>query len=239
MRSAQGLAQLGRFCIRTPIFQNRPYRTKTHPLLAKIRLYLAKNDQSLTTTLCFVLLIFLSQTVAQASQIAKAPHKTLDPEFIQQLKQSAQSDSFKDTFSAQVWLMDMSQRLKPYMPDAKQRLVFLRQLHQEAHRHGIMPELVLALIEVESHFRAKVTSTAGAEGLMQVMPFWRKKIGRPTDNLFDPMTNLKYGCAILAYYLKKEHYDVTRALARYNGSLGQTIYPEKVMRAWTLHWQPR
>ncbi|WP_084632113.1 lytic transglycosylase domain-containing protein [Oceanospirillum maris] len=231
MRSAQGLAQLGRFCILISTFQSRPY--------------LAKKSQNLTATLCFVLLIFFSQTIAQASQItlasqtAQASQKAPDPELIQQLKQSTQSDSFKDAFSAQVWLMDMSQRLKPYMPDAKQRLVFLRQLHQEAYRHGIMPELILALIEVESHFRAKVTSSAGAEGLMQVMPFWRKEIGRSTDNLFDPATNLKYGCAILAYYLKKEHYDVTRALARYNGSLGQTIYPEKVMRAWARHWQPR
>ncbi len=33
---------------------------------------------------------------------------------------------------------------------------------------------------------------------MQVMPFWKRVIGRPDDDLLDPGTNLRYGCTILA-----------------------------------------
>jgi soluble lytic murein transglycosylase-like protein len=68
------------------------------------------------------------------------------------------------------------------------------------------------------------------------MPFWVEVLGRPEDNLFDPLLNLRYGCTILAHYLAVEDGDLTRALARYNGSRGETWYPERVMKAWRRHW---
>ncbi len=71
---------------------------------------------------------------------------------------------------------------------------------------------------------------------MQIMPFWRKEIGRENDNLMDFRINLRYGCAILAHYLKREKGNWVRALARYNGSLGKTWYPERVMKAWKKRW---
>ena len=57
---------------------------------------------------------------------------------------------------------------------------------------------------------------------MQVMPFWRKLIGQPDQNLFHLRTNLRYGCVILRYYLDMEKGNLYRALGRYNGSLGQS-----------------
>lgn len=160
-------------------------------------------------------------------------------ELITALKLAAQQPSFRDPYVGQVWLVDMSQRLKRFMPDAQQRLHLLKQVHAQALKQELMPELVLAVIEVESHFKPQVTSKVGAQGLMQVMPFWKQEIGRAEDSLFQIETNLSYGCTILAYYLKKERYDLTRALAGYNGSLGQTGYPEKVLQAWQRHWQPK
>ena len=71
---------------------------------------------------------------------------------------------------------------------------------------------------------------------MQIMPFWKKEIGRTDDNLMHAATNLRYGCTILKHYLDKEKGDWIRALARYNGSLGRTKYPEKVMLTWERHW---
>jgi soluble lytic murein transglycosylase-like protein len=69
---------------------------------------------------------------------------------------------------------------------------------------------VLALISVESNFERFAISSAGAQGLMQIMPFWLDEIGRPDDNLFDIATNLRFGCTILNIYLKRERATCTR-----------------------------
>lgn len=146
------------------------------------------------------------------------------------------AESFQDRFDAEVWLVDMSGRLDDILPDNKQRLALLRMVHREATQAGLKPELVLSVIQIESRFDHFALSVAGAQGLMQVMPFWKREIGRPDDNLMDIATNLRYGCTILSYYLKKEKGDLIRALARYNGSLGKTKYPEKVLLAWEDRW---
>lgn len=138
--------------------------------------------------------------------------------------------------TARSWLKAMLPRLDPFLPDADMRRALLERVRLEAALAGLAPDLVLAVIQVESAFDAGARSSAGAQGLMQIMPFWKNVIGRPHDDLFDPGLNLRYGCTILAHYLRLENGDLTRALARYNGSLGQTWYPERVMRAWTERW---
>jgi len=109
-------------------------------------------------------------------------------------------------------------------------------VHSEATRANLPPELVLALIQVESRFDRYAISSAGAQGLMQIMPFWLKEIGHPGDNLFRPSTNLRMGCTILRYYMDKEKGNLTRALARYNGSLGSFRYPNLVFQALRTRW---
>ena len=146
------------------------------------------------------------------------------------------SNSFEDRFDAEVWLVDMSNRLKEKMPNPEKRLKLLRHIHLEASRAKLHPELVLAVIDVESNFDRFAISKAGAQGLMQVMPFWLKEIGQPRDSLFNVRTNLRMGCTILKYYLKKEKGDLTRALARYNGSLGRYKYPNKVFKLLNKRW---
>ena len=146
------------------------------------------------------------------------------------------SESFEDRFDAEVWLLAMSTKLERFIPSSAERLQLLRQVHSEAKAAELQPELVLAVIEVESAFDRYAVSRAGAQGLMQVMPFWRKEIGRPDDNLTSVATNLRYGCRILQYYLLREKGDLIRALAGYNGSLGKTWYSERVMLAWERRW---
>lgn len=144
--------------------------------------------------------------------------------------------SFADHFDAEVWLTDMSQRLERKVPAHETRLELLRAIHEEATRAELPPELVLAVIEVESNFDPWAISSAGARGLMQVMPFWLKEIGRPQDDLFEPRTNLRLGCTILRYYLDKAKGDLTHALARYNGSYGSRAYPQRVFDILSLRW---
>ncbi len=136
-----------------------------------------------------------------------------DPALRQLLREAiADASSFPDRFDAEVWLTDMSSRLAARMPNHVERLGLLRHVHHEATRAGLEPELVLAVIDVESGFDRFAISRAGARGLMQVMPFWLEEIGRPGDNLFQVATNLRFGCTILKYYMDMEAQDLARAL---------------------------
>ena len=139
-------------------------------------------------------------------------------------------------WAARQWMNAMEPRLARHVSDAELRREMLGRIYHEARLAGLSPEIILAVIQVESAFRADAVSSAGAVGLMQIMPFWIRELGRPADELKDPWLNLRYGSTILAHYLAVERGDLTRALARYNGSLGQTWYPERVMAAWRNHW---
>jgi len=145
--------------------------------------------------------------------------------------------AFDDEMDGAVWLADMSTRLARHMPDVDARQDFLTTVHYEATRAGLDPQLVLAIIQVESAFNKYAISKAGARGYMQVMPFWVKLIGdKNNHNLFNLRTNLRYGCVILRHYLDIEKGNLFRALGRYNGSLGKARYPEKVRQVWQRHW---
>ena len=150
--------------------------------------------------------------------------------------QPIQQSVFSQDVQAQAWLQYMSQRLKSRIPDAESREDFLQTVHYEASRAGLEPELVLGLIQVESGFKKYAVSSAGARGYMQVMPFWTKSIGLPEHNLFHLRLNLRYGCTILRHYLDIEHGDLYRALGRYNGSLGQSQYPQSVLNTRHKNW---
>ena len=149
---------------------------------------------------------------------------------------SASLLAFKDPENARNWLNQMSSRLARRIPDRKSRTELLKTVHHEAMRAGIDPQLVLGLMEVESAFRKYAISSAGARGYMQVMPFWIKLLGQPSDNLFHARLNVRYGCVILRHYLDIERGDYFRALGRYNGSLGKAEYPDLVLGAWKGKW---
>lgn len=143
---------------------------------------------------------------------------------------------FQNEQQGSAWLAEMSRRLRAYMPDDEERKEFLISVQYEATRAGLDPQMVLGLIEVESRFHKYAISRAGARGYMQVMPFWVKQIGASGQNLFHLRTNLRYGCTILRFYLDMENGDLYRALERYNGTLGNTKYPNRVRNAWERHW---
>jgi soluble lytic murein transglycosylase-like protein len=171
---------------------------------------------------------------------ANVPAKKIDPpdpELRERLIEAInEADSFQDRFEAEVWLLDMSTRLQKRMPDTEERLQLLRMIHKEAQRAKLTPELVLAVIDIESRFDRYAVSSAGAQGLMQVMPFWLDEIGHPDDNLIHSHTNLRMGCTILRYYLDKEKGDLRRALGRYNGNIYSRAYADKVLDALFTRW---
>jgi len=181
-----------------------------------------------------VVLLLLSMSGAAAA-LDKPP---VDPALLSLLKQAAaEADSFDNQYDAEVWLVEKEQALARLVKDSAQRIALLKLVHSEASRAGLSPEIVLALIEVESHFDPYAVSSAGAQGMMQIMPFWKHEIGRPEDNLINIQTNLRYGCTILKYYLQREKGRLADALARYNGSYGQYWYSERVLDSWAKHWR--
>ena len=183
-------------------------------------------------------LFLLSCATSVAANSAPTYKQTIDPELRIKLKKTiSEAKSFDDRFDAEVWLVQKSGVLKKYVQDEQQRLSILKEVHFAAKQVGIPPEFALAVIEVESHFDRFAISRVGAMGMMQIMPFWKKEIGRDSDNLMDIRTNLQYGCTILKHYLDRAKGNWAEALARYNGSYGRSEYPQKVMLAWERHWR--
>ena len=96
-----------------------------------------------------------------------------------------------------------------------------------AHKQGLDPKLVRAVVTVESAWRPAARSSKDAIGLLQVhYPTWRHKHTR--RELLDPESNLYAGTAILRKYLN-ESSTLKEALRKYSG--GEPEYYEKVMRA--------
>jgi soluble lytic murein transglycosylase-like protein len=145
------------------------------------------------------------------------------------------SVDYKD-LDTRAWVRAMTRRVAARFPDEDSARRFLALVRYEAMRAGLDPHLVLAVIDVESKFRKYAVSKAGARGLMQVMPFWVKELGAPTDNLFQERVNLRYGCTILRHYLDRERGNLANALGRYNGSLGRPEYSNAVFGALKDRW---
>lgn len=196
----------------------------SHHFIAQLRLI---GVSVLALSLCIACPAYADNTDNDKPQLSKLLRDAIND-----------AGSFDDKFAAEVWLLDMNNRLKAYIKNDKERVAILKRVHYEATRAKLEPRLVLAVIEVESRFDRFAVSRAGALGLMQVMPFWLKEIGRPNDNLFHINTNLRMGCTILKYYLDIENGNLHRALGRYNGSLGKRKYPDKIFTALRKNWYP-
>jgi soluble lytic murein transglycosylase-like protein len=161
------------------------------------------------------------------------------------------TDCFEGKYDDVVWYALMQprveRRLRQQPADlrlgddfAKAAERILHAVHCESRKHAMLrdrPQLVLAVIDVESAFDPFAVSSAGAVGLMQVMPFWPSQLGLSTRDLIDVELNVRMGTSILAYYLERERGDYVRALGRYNGSLGKRWYPDLVLGRLHDRWQ--
>jgi hypothetical protein len=138
--------------------------------------------------------------------------------FIASLCQKNQWEAF--TSSMRVW-------------QAVDNVPFAGYINQYAHRYGISPELVAAVIEAESSFQPKALSRAGAYGLMQVIPgTWNQMnkelsicVGRhegacTKECYYDPELNIHMGTAYLSKLVNQYNSNIIYALAAYNSGPG-------------------
>jgi soluble lytic murein transglycosylase-like protein len=89
---------------------------------------------------------------------------------------------------------------------------------EAADRYRLDPALIRAVIRTESGFDPLAVSTAGAQGLMQLMPALARELG--VEDSFDPRENVMAGCQYLSALLAYYNGDVQLALASYNAGPG-------------------
>ncbi|MDW8361736.1 MAG: lytic transglycosylase domain-containing protein [Myxococcales bacterium] len=101
---------------------------------------------------------------------------------------------------------------------------FERAVHEAARRHGLDPDLLYAVMRVESVFQHRVVSYAGAVGLMQIMPRTGALVahnmgerGLGADGMLDPERNIAMGAWYLASLMRRFDGQLPLALAAYNG----------------------
>jgi soluble lytic murein transglycosylase-like protein len=183
-------------------------------------------------------LLLLAGACAHAADASKPGQREPElKELLQKIISSA--DCFADRYEAEVWHKAMEPRLRPFVDAYEDRVDILDHVYCEAKRDPdlqLPPDLILAVIAVESRFDPWAVSRSGAVGLMQVMPFWPTQLGMQ-NQLVRTAPNIRMGCEILRYYLRAEHRDWVKALARYNGSVGRRDYPALIMSRWQHDWK--
>lgn len=127
-----------------------------------------------------------------------------------------------------VWETDIQQLISRWVANDDEAKEIAHWTYHYSKRFHLSIELVLGVMSIESNFDHFAVSNVGARGLMQVMPFWKDKLGSSHDNLFVIETNIRYGCAVLRFYLDRYH-SRARALQAYNGSLGRAKYSNKII----------
>lgn len=104
-------------------------------------------------------------------------------------------------------------------------------INQAASKYGVDPNLIAAIIQVESNFNPKAKSGAGAQGLMQLMPETARELG--VKNAYDPHQNIMGGTKYISQQISKFGGDIQKALWAYNAGAGNV---SKILNSGNNTW---
>jgi len=131
---------------------------------------------------------------------------------------------FDDKYEQAVWFATMEPRLTRYVGNDREREQILRTVHCEAKRVNIPPELVLAVMDVESRFDRFAVSSAGAVGLMQLMPATARGLARQMKlqayDLTDACASIRFGARYIAGLDREFGGNFQYVVAAYNAGSG-------------------
>ncbi len=100
------------------------------------------------------------------------------------------------------------------------------EIRAAAEENGLSPAYVAAVVMAESSYRTDAVSSANAQGLMQLLPSTAEWIAGKFDEtysdgvLFDPQTNLRYGCWYLGWLSRRYDGDMRCASSAYHAGQG-------------------
>jgi soluble lytic murein transglycosylase-like protein len=117
-------------------------------------------------------------------------------------------------------LASQSMHISPHVP--RNYSEFEEIISEAATRHGLDPDLIRAIIQIESGWIPDARSSKGAIGLMQLMPETSSNLA--VSNPFDPKANILGGTKYLSRLIERFRGNLVLALAAYNAG------PEKVER---------
>jgi hypothetical protein len=137
-------------------------------------------------------------TSSSSSEAASTSSSTSDTSSSSKTSSTTTSSSSSGTLSC-------SSKLQKYFEEA-------------AEKYNVDVNLLKAIAKAESNFDASATSSAGAMGIMQLMPSTAKSLG--ISNAYDARSNIMGGAKVIAQHLKKYNGDVSLALAAYNAGSG-------------------
>lgn len=108
-------------------------------------------------------------------------------------------------------------------------------VNKYSKQYGVDPNLILAIIRNESNFQPDVVSSAGAVGLMQLMPITQRHLG--VSNAYDIDENIRGGVQLISEMLHKYNGDVEMALMAYGAGEG-TLKSRGVTSASEIYKMP-
>jgi len=114
------------------------------------------------------------------------------------------------------YVMPRSEKPSKELPDAPEQIQ--KTIQEAARRFKLPVKLVTAIVKVESNFNPRAVSSAGARGLMQLMPAPAAGLG--VRNSFDISQNIHGGCSYLKDLLEQFDGNLPLALASYNAGPG-------------------
>lgn len=142
----------------------------------------------------------INTQAAQRAEAAKASSVSTDSDFASALSEASKTDS-----TGTVSLTDCSEELTAIFEEA-------------ASTFGVSVNLLKAIARAESNFNPNAVSSAGAIGIMQLMPATAASLG--VTNSYDARENIMGGAKLISQLLSKYNGDTSLALAAYNAGSG-------------------